>query len=245
MSRGYHRWWVSLPMSLAACIALAQGTPPALPALAELALPASIRVERVMDDARIDGRSAAVLRLQAPWPCAQMLALVRSAWRAAWSVPLVQTHAEGWLMLSAAFRDGLLSAQWQAAPAGGCQGFLTRWPFGAQRLPATQAAVAPPWPGAPAPVRWLGRTESGAGVRRQTTWLAHDDRPLDQALPDWRQWLLRAGWRLRPDFRPNPADPGAGVLLAGERSGPAEVGLLLRPRRHITELVLIVQGDSA
>ena len=85
----------------------------------------------------------------------------------------------------------------------------------------------------------------GGGVRRRPAGLGKVARRLDQALPDWRQWLLRAGWRLRPDFRPNPADPGAGVLLAGERSGPAEVGLLLRPRRHITELVLIVQGDSA
>jgi hypothetical protein len=232
-----------LLVSLASGVAVAQPRRPARPALTDIGLPAPIRVDRVMDEARIDGRSASVLRLHAPWPCSQAQAVLRSQWGSNWPVPLTQAQAEGWLTLSAAFRDGFLTAQWQPDPDGGCRGFLSRWPVGAPAQSSTSQAVTAPWPGAPASARWLGRTESRAGAQRHTTWLALDHRPLEQALPDWRHWLQRAGWRLRPASMPNSTDPTAGALLAGERSGSSEVGLLLRPRRQFTELVLIVQGD--
>ncbi|MBU6269775.1 MAG: hypothetical protein KGQ67_00610 [Betaproteobacteria bacterium] len=231
--------------AFAASAAVAQGLPPPLPALADLSLPTPIRIARVMDDARIDGRVASVLGLRSPWPCPQTQALVQSRWRSTWPVPLIRADVDGWLTLSAAFRDGLLSAQWRATPAGGCDGFLSRWSLAASTQPAPRAVASSPWPGAPVSARWLGRTDSGAGDRRQSTWLVRDDRPLERALPEWRRWLLQAGWRLRPDFQFDPADPSAGVLLAGERSRSAEVGLLLRPRQQATELVLIIQGDPA
>jgi hypothetical protein len=198
-----------------------------------------------MDEARIDGRDAAVLRLHAPWPCAQAQAVLRAHWGSRWPVPVTHAQADGWLTLSAAFREGFLTAQWQPDPDGGCRGYLSRWPAGTSEQAWVSPAAAAPWPGAPASARWLGRTESRTGAQRQVTWLARDPRPLEQALPDWRRWLERAGWRLRPALLRNPADPAAGALLAGERSGSSDVGLLLRPRRHFTELVLIVQGDPS
>jgi len=210
---------------------------------------------------RLDGRAARIRHLHSARGCAALEAGIRAAWQQPSAqpvagLPLLETHAGPWRILSRLAADGLQVLQLQPLPAGRCEGLLTHWPSGA--MPPGAAGHADPALGAshaaggagqrsglpsgwPAAIHVLHRVESGSQGRRDLTLLARAPWSPVATLA-----ALEALWRplgLIPKPVAGPAvAPGAAAAYTAE-GARAQVAFYLEAGNGFTHIVLMLQGD--
>ena len=90
-----------------------------LPALSRVPLPDGLRVERLVDDARLDGHAVAIRRLHSPASCQDLQAAIASVWRGRLSAHVLVRQADESPIVSAALPAGFISVQLQPLVDGG------------------------------------------------------------------------------------------------------------------------------
>ncbi|MCX7272651.1 MAG: hypothetical protein NTV19_05500 [Burkholderiales bacterium] len=219
-----------------------------LPALSRVPLPDGLRVERLVDDARLDGHAVAIRRLHSPASCQDLQAAIASVWRGRLSAHVLVRQADESPIVSAALPAGFISVQLQPLVDGGCQGLLSRWPLERPPAAATQARIESLFPGWPAQVRVLRQFDdrgaagpSAGNTQRAGTVIGVSSLSVARLLDLFRERLLAQGYRLQPSVStPGGASPST---LMADKPGAA-LALFLNDRGESTEVVLILDRRS-
>lgn len=222
-----------LALGAAAVQAAASGEPPA-------ASPAA-RASTILAG-RLDGRSARIRHLHSAQGCAALETGVRAVWQQASAqpvagLPVLETRAGPWRILSRLAADGLQVLQLQPLPAGHCEGLLTHWPSDA----GPRASLPSGWPPA---IRVLHRIETGGQHGRDLTVLARAPGSPEYTLAALQAVLRPLGLNPRPIAAPPTAPPtasGGGAYTA--ESARAQVALYLEAGDGFTHIVLMLQGE--